>query len=212
MSIQSSINQMLSSIANQQLYKGLTKGIENIKTEVGNVGTELSKTKKAIQKQTKSQAAGAYKQNQALAALMTQNQGAPQLTPDNAPEAPKSEDIPWTVNEAPTYYAVDASPERQAQIDRLEKQYGNLDEAFKMADYGQTMYENQAQMDELEQGANPDDWFGEPLNQVAATRVTMQQNSARRTNETVAQRLQKAKAERSQSKQEFLKNKGGKHR
>ena len=173
MSIQSSINQMLSSIANQQLYKGLTKGIENIKTEVGNVGTEVSKTKKAIQKQTKSQAAGAYKQNQALAALMTQNQGAPQLTSDNAPEAPKSEDIPWTVGETPTYYAVEASPEEQAQIDKLKKQYGDLNEAFKMADYGQTMYEDQSQMDELEQGANPNDWFGEQLNQVAATRVTM---------------------------------------
>ena len=173
MSIQSSINQMLSSIANQQLYKGLTKGIENIKTEVGNVGTEVSKTKKAIQKQTKSQAAGAHKQNQALAALMTQNQGIPKLTPDNASEAPKSEDIPWTVNETPTYYAVEASPEEQAQIEKLKKQYGDLNEAFKMADIGQTMYQDQAQMDELEQGANPDDWFGEPLNQVAATRVTM---------------------------------------
>lgn len=73
------------------------------------------------------------------------------------------------------------------------------------------MYQDQEQMDELIQ-ENPDDWFGESLNQVAATRVNMQQNSARRTNENIAQRLQKAKAERSQSKQEFLKNKGGKHR
>ena len=210
MSIQSSINQMLSSIANQQLYKGLTKGIENIKTEVGNVGTEVSKTKKAIQKQTKSQAAGAYKQNQALAALMAQNQGAPQLTSDNAPEAPKSEDIPWTVNETPTYYAVEASPEEQAQIDKLKKQYGDLNEAFKMADIGQTTVDDQQRMDEF--FANRDDWFGESLNQVAATRVTTQQNSAQRTNETIAQRLQKAKAARSQSKQEFLNNKGGKHR
>lgn len=210
MSIQSSINQMLSSIANQQLYKGLTKGIENIKNEVGNVGTEVSKTKKAIQKQTKSQAAGAYKQNKALAALMAQNQGAPKLTPDNAPEAPKSEDIPWTVAETPTYYAVDESPERQAQIDKLEKQYGNLDEAFKMADIGQTSVDDQQRMDEF--FANPDDWFGEPLSQVANTRVKMQQVSAQRTQENIAQRLQKAKAARSQSKQEFLKNKGGKHR
>lgn len=211
MSIQSSINQMLSSIANQQLYKGLIKDIGNIKTEVGNVGTEVSKTKKAIQKQTKSQAAGAYKQNQALAALMTQNQEAPKLTPDNASNPPKSEDIPWTVGETPTYYAVDESPERQAQIDKLEKQFGSLQEAFNAADYGQTMYQDQETMDELIQ-ENSDDWFGESLNQVAATRVNMQQNSARRTNENIAQRLQKAKAERSQSKQEFLKNKGGKHR
>ena len=211
MSIQSSINQMLSSIANQQLYKGLIKDIGNIKTEVGNVGTEVSKTKKAIQKQTKSQAAGAYKQNQALAALMAQNKEAPQLTSDNAAEAPKSENIPQTVVTTPTYYAVDASPERQAQIDELEKQFGNLQEAFNAADYGQTMYQDQETMDELIQ-ENPDGWFGESLNQVAATRVQMQQNSARRTNENIAQRLQKAKAERSQSKQEFLKNKGGKHR
>ena len=215
MSIQSSINQMLSSIANQQLYKGLTKGIENIKTEVGNVGTEVSKTKKAIQKQTKSQAAGAYKQNQALAALMAQNQGAPQSTPDNAPEVLKSEDLPWTVDKKPTFYAIEASPERQAEIDRLEKQYGNLYEASKMADIGQTVVEDQQRMDEFfseEYWANSGDWFGEPLSQVANTRVKMQQVSAQRTNENIAQRLQKAKAERSQSKQEFLKNKGGKHR
>lgn len=135
----------------------------------------------------------------------------PQSTPDNAAEAPKAEDIPWTVVETPTYYAVDASSERQAQIDELEKQFGNLYEAFKAADYGQTMYQDQETMDELIK-ENPDDWFDESLNQVAATRVQMQQNSARRTNENIAQRLQKAKAERSQSKQEFLKNKGGKHR
>ena len=222
MSIQSSINQMLSSVANQKLYKELTKGIENIKTEVDNVGTEVSKTKKAIQKQTKSQAAGAYKQNQALAALMTQNQGAPQLTPDNAPEAPKSEDTHWTVNETPTYYAVEASPEEQAQIDKLKKQYGNLDEAFKMADIGQTTVDDQQRMDEF--FANPDedqireDYIrsaeatAEYESSIANTRVKMQQVSAQRTQENIAQRLQKAKAARSQSKQEFLKNKGGKHR
>ena len=222
MSIQSSINQMLSSIANQQLYKGLTKGIENIETEVGNVGTEVSKTKKAIQKQTKSQAAGAYKQNQALAALMTQNQGTPQLTPDNAPEAPKSESTPSTVTGTPTYYAIDASPERQAQIDRLEKQYGSLDEAFKMADIGQTSVEDQQRLSEFFFGDDEDqireDYIksaeatAEYESSIANTRVKMQQVSAQRTQETVAQRLQKAKAERSQSKQEFLKNKGGKHR
>ena len=207
---------MLSSIANQQLYKGLTEGIENIKTEVDNVGTEVSKTKKAIQKQTKSQAAGAYKQNQALAALMTQNQGTPQLTPDNAPEAPKSEDIPWTVDAKPTYYAYDETPEKQAQIDRLEKQYGNLDEAFKMADIGQTIIG-----DEIEARKNIPDFddvvagvsnMVQLLKNTAQARTYIEQNSARRTNETVAQRLQKAKAARSQSKQEFLKNKGGKHR
>ena len=222
MSIQSSINQMLSSIANQQLYKGLTKGIENIKTEVGNVGTEVSKTKKAIQKQTKSQAAGAYKQNQALAALMAQNQGAPQSTPDNAPEVLKSEDLPWTVAEGPTYYAKDASPERQVQIDRLEKQYGNLNEAFKMADIGQTVVDDQQRMDDFFSGDDEDqiredsirsaEATAEYESSIANTRVKMQQVSAKRTNENIAQRLQKAKAERSQSKQEFLKNKGGKHR
>lgn len=135
----------------------------------------------------------------------------PQSTPDNAAEAPKAEDVPQTVVTTPTYYAVDASPERQAQIDELEKQFGSLQEAFNAADYGQTMYQDQETMDELIK-ENPDGWFDESLNQVAATRVNMQQNSARRTNENIAQRLQKAKAERSQSKQEFLKNKGGKHR
>ena len=212
---------MLSSIANQQLYKGLTKGIENIKTEVGNVGTEVSKTKKAMQKQTKSQAAGAYKQNQALAALMAQNQGTPQLTPDNAPEAPKSDDIPWTVDETPTYYAIDASPERQAQIDKLEKQFGNLNEAFKMADIGQTSVEDQQRLSEFfgeDEDQIREDYIrsaeatAEYESSIANTRVKMQQVSARRTQENIAQRLQKAKAERSQAKQEFLKNKGGKHR
>ena len=222
MSIQSSINQMLSSIANQQLYKGLTKGIENIKTEVGNVGTEVSKTKKAIQKQTKSQAAGQFKQRQAMAALMAQNQGAPQSTSDNAAEAPKSEDIPMTVAGTPTYHAVDDSPERQAQIDKLEKQYGNLDEAFKMADIGQTAVEDQRKLSDFFFGDDEDqireDYIrsaeatAEYESSIASTRVKMQQVSARRTQENIAQRLQKVKAARSQSKQEFLKNKGGKHR
>ena len=213
---------MLSSIANQQLYKGLTKGIENIKTEVGNVGTEVSKTKKAIQKQTKSQAAGQFKQRQAMAALMAQNQGAPQSTSDNAAEAPKSEDIPMTVAGTPTYHAVDDSPERQAQIDKLEKQYGNLDEAFKMADIGQTAVEDQRKLSDFFFGDDEDqireDYIrsaeatAEYESSIASTRVKMQQVSARRTQENIAQRLQKVKAARSQSKQEFLKNKGGKHR
>lgn len=209
MSIQSSINQMLSSITNNKLYENIYKSLKKTETNIGDIQPNLERLQKHIQRANQREATERYKQ--AIAAAMTQNQGAPQSTPDNAPEAPKSEDIPWTVVETPTYYAVEASPERQAQIDKLEKQFGNLQEAFKAADYGQTMYQAQETMDELIQ-ENPDDWFGESLNQVAATRVNMQQNSARRTNENIAQRLQKAKAERSQSKQEFLKNKGGKHR
>ena len=189
MSIQSSINQMLSSIANQQLYKGLTQGIENIKTEVGNVGTDVSKTKKAIQKQTKSQAAGAYKQNQALAALMTQNQGTPQLTPDNAPEAPKSKDIPWTVDEAASYqspYLDELSAENY--VDKSIEQ-GGLERA---RDIAAAVHQGQSYQ--------------------AAVRQYLIKDAVKEANETIAQRLQKAKAERSQAKQEFLKNKGGKHR
>ena len=210
MSIQSSINQMLSSITNSKLYENVYKSLKKTETNIGDIKPQLAQLQKHIQRANQRNATERYKQ--AIAAAMAQNQGAPQSTSDNAAEAPKSEDIPWTVDETPTYYAVEASPEEQAQIDKLKKQYGDLNEAFKMADYGQTMYEDQSQMDELEQGANPDGWFGEPLNQVAATRVTMYQNSAQRTQENIAQRLQKAKAARSQSKQEFLKNKGGKHR
>ena len=190
---------MLSSIANQQLYKGLTKGIENIKTEVGNVGTEVSKTKKAIQKQTKSQAAGAYKQNQALAALMTQNQGAPQLTPDNAPEAPKSEDIPWTVGESASYqspysdelFYVDQSvdPDEFQQMSETILEQGGLERA---RDIAAAVRQGQSYQ--------------------AAVRQYLIKDAVKEANETIAQRLQKAKAERSQAKQEFLKNKGGKHR
>lgn len=209
MSIQSSINQMLSSITDRKLYENVYKSLKKTETNMGNIPPELNRLQKQIQRANQRQATERYKQ--AIAAGIAQNKGSPQLTPDNAAEAPKSEDIPWTVDETPTYYAVEASPERQAQIDELEKQFGNLQEAFNLADYGQTMYQGQETMDELIK-ENPDGWFGESLNQVAATRVNMQQNSARRTNENIAQRLQKAKAERSQSKQEFLKNKGGKHR
>lgn len=209
MSIQSSINQMLSSITDRKLYENVYKSLKKTETNTGNIPSELNRLQKQIQRSNQLQATERYKQ--AIAAAMTQNQGAPQSTPDNAAEAPKAEDTPQTVVETPTYYAVEASPERQAQIDKLEKQFGNLQEAFNLADYGQTMYQSQETMDELIK-ENPDDWFGESLNQVAATRVNMQQNSARRTNENIAQRLQKAKAARSQSKQEFLKNKGGKHR
>lgn len=209
MSIQSSINQMLSSITDRKLYENVYKSLKDAGTNIGAIKPELTKLQKQIQRSNQLQATERYKQ--AIAAGIAQNQGAPQSTSDNAAEAPKSEDIPQTVVETPTYYAVEASPERQAQIDKLEKQFGNLQEAFEAADYGQTMYQDQETMDELIK-ENPDDWFGESLNQVAATRVQMQQNSVRRTNENIAQRLQKAKAERSQSKQEFLKNKGGKHR
>ena len=40
MSIQSSINQMLSSIANQQLFKGLTTKVSEIKSDTGNITDE----------------------------------------------------------------------------------------------------------------------------------------------------------------------------
>ena len=200
MSIQSSINQMLSSIANQQIYKGLTKGIENIKTEVGNVGTEVSKTKKAIQKQTKSQAAGAYKQNQALAALMTQNQGTPQLTPDNAPEAPKSEDTPWTVGEDASYrlpYKLSAEDYVDQSID---------------PDEFQQMSETILEQGGLERARDLAAAVRQGQSYQAAVRQYLIKDAFKEAQETIAQRLQKAKAERSQAKQEFLKNKGGKHR
>ena len=200
MSIQSSINQMLSSIANQQLYKGLTKGIENIKTEVGNVGTEVSKTKKAIQKQTKSQAAGAYKQNQALTALMTQNQGTPQLTPDNAAEAPKSEDIPWTVGEVTSYQ----SPYESSAEDYVDK---SID-----PNEFQQMSETILEQGGLERARDLAAAVRQGQSYQAAVRQYLIKDAVKEANENIAQRLQKAKAARSQSKQEFLKNKGGKHR
>ena len=199
MSIQSSINQMLSSIANQQIDKGLTKGIENIKTEVGNVGTEVSKTKKAIQKQTKSQAAGAYKQNQALAALMTQNQGTPQLTPDNASEAPKSEDIPWTIGESASY--------QSPYLNELSYVDQSID-----PDEFQQMSETILEQGGLERARDIAAAVRQGQSYQAAVRQYLIKDAVKEANENIAQRLQKAKAARSQSKQEFLKNKGGKHR
>lgn len=202
MSIQSSINQMLSSIANQQLYKELTKGIENIKTEVGNVGTEVSKTKKAINKQTKSQAAGAYKQNQALAALMTQNQGTPQLTQDNAPEEPKSEDTPWTVGESASYQTP-RSTELSAE--------DYVDQSIDPNEF-QQMSETILEQGGLERARDLAAAIRQGQSYQVAVRQYLIKDAIKEANENVAQRLQKAKAERSQAKQEFLKNKGGKHR
>ena len=199
MSIQSSINQMLSSIANQQLYKGLIKDIGNIKTEVGNVGTEVSKTKKAIQKQTKSQAAGAYKQNQALAALMTQNKEAPQSTPDNPP---KSENTPWNVGEA-VLYQTPQSTELSAE--------DYVDQSIDPNEF-QQMSETILEQGGLERARDLASAVRQGQSYQAAVRQYLIKDAVKEANETVAQRLQKAKAERSQSKQEFLKNKGGKHR
>ena len=50
MSIQSSINQMLSSIANQQLFKGLTGKLGEIKTDTGNITEEQKRFNELIQK------------------------------------------------------------------------------------------------------------------------------------------------------------------
>ena len=50
MSIQSSINQMLSSIANQQLFKGLTAKVGEIKTDTGNLTEEQKRLNELIQK------------------------------------------------------------------------------------------------------------------------------------------------------------------
>ena len=50
MSIQSSINQMLSSIANQQLFKGLTTKVGEIKTDTGTITDEQKRLNELIQK------------------------------------------------------------------------------------------------------------------------------------------------------------------
>ena len=50
MSIQSSINQMLSSIANQQLFKGLTTKVGKIGTDTENITKEQKRLNELIQK------------------------------------------------------------------------------------------------------------------------------------------------------------------
>ena len=50
MSIQSSINQMLSSIANQQLFKGLTKKVGEIQTDTENLTSEQKRFNELIKK------------------------------------------------------------------------------------------------------------------------------------------------------------------
>ena len=50
MSIQSSINQMLSSVANQQLFKGLTTKVGEIKTDTGNLTEEQKRFNELIKK------------------------------------------------------------------------------------------------------------------------------------------------------------------
>lgn len=66
MSIQSSINQMLSSIANQQLFKGLTESVGGIKKDTGTLTDEQKRLNELIQKhgsvQAVSDAAGIGKQ------------------------------------------------------------------------------------------------------------------------------------------------------
>lgn len=220
MSIQSSINQMLSSITNDKLYGNIHKSLKNTETNIGDIIPQLNRLQKQVQHANRRNATERYKQ--AIAEGIAQNQRTPQLTPDNAPEKPKSEDTPSTVDETPQYFAVEASPEKQAQIDLLEKRYGNLEEAFKMAGIGEISIEDQRRLSDFFFGDNEDQIYEDYIRTVEATaeyessiantRVKMQQVSAQRTQENLAQRLQKSKAERSQAKQEFLKNKGGKHR
>ena len=66
MSIQSSINQMLSSVANQQLFKVLTGKVKEIKTDTGNITEEQKRLSELIKKhgsvQAVEDAAGAGKQ------------------------------------------------------------------------------------------------------------------------------------------------------
>ena len=66
MSIQSSINQMLSSIANQQLFKGLTTKVGEIKTDTGNISEDQKRIGELIKKhgsvQAVEDAAGVGKQ------------------------------------------------------------------------------------------------------------------------------------------------------
>ena len=50
MSIQSSINQMLSSIANQQLFKGLTTKVGEIRTDTKNITNEQKRFNELIEK------------------------------------------------------------------------------------------------------------------------------------------------------------------
>ena len=50
MSIQNSINQMLSSVANQKLYEGLTKKVIEIKTDTGNLTEEQKRFNELIKK------------------------------------------------------------------------------------------------------------------------------------------------------------------
>ena len=50
MSIQSSINQMLSSIANQQLFKGLTTKVGEIRTDTENITNEQKRFNELLQK------------------------------------------------------------------------------------------------------------------------------------------------------------------
>ena len=50
MSIQSSINQMLSSVANRQLFKGLTTKVKEIQNDTGNITEEQKRLNELIQK------------------------------------------------------------------------------------------------------------------------------------------------------------------
>lgn len=144
MSIQSSINQMLSSIANQQLFKGLTTKVSEIKTDTGNITAEQKRFNELIRKH------GSIEAVEDAADLGKQQMGA--------------------------------------EFEAREKFPGFDDAVTGMSNM-------------LDQIKN-----------TAQTRTKMRRILAEDTQETIAERLQKAKPERSQAKQEFLNNKGGKHR
>lgn len=137
MSIQSSINQMLSSIANQQLFKGLTK-------KVGEITDEQKRFNELIQKH-----------------------GSIQAVED----------------------AADLGKQEMDDEFEARKNFEGFDDAVT----GMTNMLDR-------------------IKNTAQTRTKMRRILAEDTQENIAERLQKAKAERSQAKQEFLENKGGKHR
>ena len=201
MSIQSSINSMLATLTTPALYKGISKRISGVESEIKNVGSNVEGVKEAIKTRE---------------GAPTEVTGAPAL-----PQAP-TEATGDYVLEDNQYVDKTRSPETEKQIDYMIDKFGGVKSLRDAAESGDE-YRNLLNMtaDQVPPDARVPDYEGWEqitpiISSVSQSRVTYQQAQAQQTKDAVRERLEQAKSQRAKIKQstrDFVERKqGGKHR
>lgn len=147
MSIQSSINQMLSSITNDKLYGNIYKSLKNTETNIGDINPQLDRLQKQVQRANRRNATERYKQ--AIAEGIARNQRTQQLTPDNAAETAKPEDSSHLSDTTVTDY-VDKSidPNELQQVSETILEHGSIKDLVEDARYGRQMIDDEIKLRE----------------------------------------------------------------